>query len=128
MGWAVLFADAFAQDYEAMPEDAQDALVATLRILREFGPAASRPHVDTLSDSDYPNMKELRFHTATGEWRAAFAFDLRRQAIVLVCGSKSGESKKVFYKWLIDTADKRYTAYLEWLKQEEARKKAQTKK
>ena len=66
MAWTVLFADAFAQDYEAMPEDAQDALVATLRILREFGPAASRPHVDTLSDSDYPNMKELRFHTANG--------------------------------------------------------------
>jgi hypothetical protein len=73
-------------------------------------------------------MKELRFHTATGEWRAAFAFDPVRQAIVLVCGCKSGESQAVFYKWLIDTADKRFAAYLEWLADEETRKKAEAKK
>lgn len=117
-----------------MPEDAQDAqdaqeaLVATVEHLREFGPKATRPQVGTLKGSEYANMKELRFHTATGEWRAAFAFDPLRQAIVLVCGDKSGEAQAVFYKRLIDTADKRFGAYLEWLKEEEAKKKSETKK
>lgn len=128
MPWTVLFAGAFEPEFRALPEEAQEALVATLEHLREFGPRATRPQVGTLKGSAYANMKELRFHTATGEWRAAFAFDPLRQAIVLVCGSKSGESQSVFYKWLIDTADRRFAAYLEWLAEEEARKKTLAKK
>lgn len=128
MPWTVLFAGAFEPEFRALPEEAQETLVATLEHLREFGPRATRPQVGTLKGSAYANLKELRFHTATGEWRAAFAFDPLRQAIVLVCGSKSGESQSVFYKWLIDTADKRFAAYLEWLAEEEARKKSEAKK
>ncbi len=41
-------------------------------------------------------MKELRFEGANGEWRAAFAFDPERRAIVLVAGDKSGGSQKRF--------------------------------
>lgn len=128
MAWTILFASTFEPEFRALPEEAQDALVATLKHLREFGPRATRPQVGILKGSVYPNMKELRFHTATGEWRSAFAFDPLRQAIVLVCGSKSGESQAVFYKWLIDTADNRFAAYLEWLNEEEARKKTEAKK
>lgn len=127
MPWAVFFAADFEPEFREMPEEAQEALAATVRHLREFGPKATRPQVGTLKGSAYSNMKELRFHTATGEWRAAFAFDPLRQAIVLVCGSKSGEAQAVFYKRLIDTADKRFAAYLEWLKGEEAKKKPESK-
>lgn len=128
MPWTVLFAAPFQPEFQAMPEDAQEALVATMEHLREFGPKATRPQVGTLKGSEYANMKELRFHTATGEWRAAFAFDPLRQAIVLVCGSKSGEAQAAFYKRLIDTADKRFAAYLAWLKEEEAKKKSEIRK
>ena len=69
MTWTVLFASEFRVEFDAMPEEARDVLVATMRILREFGPNARRPHVDTLKGSDYSNMKELRFHTSVGgEW------------------------------------------------------------
>lgn len=61
-------------------------------------------------------MKELRFTAANGEWRAAFAFDPRRRAIVLVAGDKSGGSQKRFYKQLIATADRRFSAHLARLK------------
>ena len=128
MTWTVLFASEFRVEFDAMPEEARDVLVATMRILREFGPNARRPHVDTLKGSDYSNMKELRFHTSVGgEWRAAFAFDTKQQAIVLVCGDKAGEVRAGFYKGLIKVADERYGNYLAWLK-EQAKKKAQTKK
>lgn len=71
MPWTVLFAGDFEPEFRALPEEAQDALVATLEHLRAFGPGATRPQVGILKGSAYPNMKELRFHTATGEWRAA---------------------------------------------------------
>lgn len=129
MAWTILFANKFQAEFEAMPEEARDVLIATMQILREFGPNARRPRVDTLKGSDYPNMKELRFHTSDGgEWRAAFAFDPKQQAVVLVCGDKAGEVQADFYKWLIKLADERYTAYLTWLKEDEARKGAETKK
>jgi hypothetical protein len=67
-----------------------------------------RPDVDTLDGSHYANMKELRFRADGGVWRVAFAFDPRRNAILLVAGNKSGVSETKFYKRLIDKADKRY--------------------
>jgi hypothetical protein len=50
---------------------------------------------------------------ADGEWRAAFAFDPQRKAILLVAGDKSGGSQKRFYKQLIATADRRFSAHLD---------------
>ncbi len=83
-----------------------------VELLGEFGPSLSRPHCDTLKDSAYSNMKELRFNADGGVWRVAFAFDPLRQAVVLVAGDKSGGSEQRFYKRLIEKADKRFDDYL----------------
>lgn len=61
-------------------------------------------------------MKEIHFSATDGEWRAAFAFDVERNAIVLVAGDKSGGSHKRFYKQLIVKADSRFSDNLESLK------------
>ena len=61
-------------------------------------------------------MKELRFEASDGEWRVAFAFDPRRQAILLIVGDKSGRSQKRFYEQLIAKADGRFSAHLDRLK------------
>ena len=83
--------------------------------LRQYGPALGRPDVDTLKESKYTNMKELRFKAQGGVWRVAFAFDPERDAILLVAGDKSGGSEKTFYRRLIEKADKRYKEHLESL-------------
>lgn len=57
-------------------------------------------------------MKELRFNAGDGVWRVAFAFDPKRQAILLVAGDKSGVSQKRFYNQLIKLADRRFDNYL----------------
>ena len=58
-------------------------------------------------------MKELRFKADGGVWRVAFAFDPRRNVVLLVAGDKSGTSEKRFYKRLIEKADKRYKEHLD---------------
>lgn len=90
--------------------------MAEVQLLEQYGPQLSRPHVDTLKGSKHTNMKELRFYADGGVWRAAFAFDPRRQAIVLVAGDKSGGSEKRFYNVLIKTADERFDRHLAHLK------------
>jgi hypothetical protein len=69
--------------------------------------------VDTLKDSKFANMKELRFKADGGVWRVAFAFDPARDGILLVAGDKSGGSEKTFYRRLIEKADKRFQEHLE---------------
>ena len=76
-----------------------------------------RPRADTLNGSRHANMKELRFSAAGGEWRVAFAFDVKREAILLVAGDKSGGSEKRFYRELIRKADDRFNAHLTRLKE-----------
>ncbi len=116
MEWEVRFHTAFELEYLAFEPVVQDALLAVARLLMDFGPQLARPHCDTLKGSRYANMKELRFEALDGEWRAAFAFDPERRAIILVAGDKSGGSQKRFYDRLIAKADLRFSDHLESLK------------
>ena len=91
-------------------------MLAVAKLLTDYGPQLGRPLADTLKGSKHANMKELRFEAADGEWRAAFAFDPKRRAILLVADDKSGGSGKRFYEQLIAKADLRFSAHLERLK------------
>jgi hypothetical protein len=100
-------------EVERLPRAVRVQLIASIEPLREFGPGLGRPDVDTLKDSRYANVKELRFRADGCVWRVAFAFDPRRKGILLVAGDKSGVSEKTFHKRLIDKADRRYKEHLE---------------
>ena len=91
-------------------------MLAVAKLLADYGPQLGRPYADTLKGSKHANMKELRFEAANGEWRAAFAFDPQRKAILLVAGDKSGTSQRRFYKQLVATADRRFSAHVKKLK------------
>jgi hypothetical protein len=115
MPWIVEFDDDFESEFMAFDPAVQDALLAVAKLLADFGPQLGRPYADTLKGSKYANMKELRFEASNGEWRAAFAFDSQRRAILLVAGDKSGGSERRFYRRLIAKADKRFSAHLDRL-------------
>ncbi|MDO8679063.1 MAG: type II toxin-antitoxin system RelE/ParE family toxin [Acidobacteriota bacterium] len=112
MGWVVDLHDKFVAEFNVLPEDVQDELLAHVAVLEVFGPQLGRPRVDTLNGSRHKNMKELRFDAADGVWRFAFAFDPNRRAIVLCGGDKSGGSEKRFYRQLIERADGRFDTHL----------------
>lgn len=114
--WEVEFHEDFDPEFDDLPEDVQDVLLAHARLLETVGPQLGRPTADTLNDSRYANMKELRFNADGGVWRVAFAFDPSRRGILLVCGDKSGVNQKRFYRDLIHKADSRYDAHLAKLK------------
>jgi hypothetical protein len=116
--WIVKFHDEFKAEFDELDQEVKNELLAEAKFVEKFGPETSRPHVDTLRGSVYANMKELRFEATDGEWRAAFAFDPIREAIILVAADKSGVSEKKFYKRLIHKADARYAQHLEALKTE----------
>jgi hypothetical protein len=116
MPWVVRFDDEFEPEFLSLQHEVQDQLLAAARILSEYGPRLGRPHVDTLKGSKHANMKELRFEAMGGAWRVAFAFDPRRQGILLIAGDKSGVGQDRFYRQLIVKADKRFALHLKRLK------------
>ncbi len=122
MIWPIVFHPKFDPEFEDLAESVQDELLAHLKLLQQFGPQLGRPRVDTLKGSRHNNMKELRFDTADGVWRFAFAFDPTRRAILLCGGDKSGVSEKRFYRLLIDKADERFDAHLAGIKTRNLRK------
>ena len=116
MTWTVAFDDEFVDELDQWPAAAVVALEIQAGLLEQFGPSLKRPHADTLKGSKHANMKELRFSTADGVWRVAFAFDPDRRAILLVGGNKSGTKERRFYKSLISRADARFDAHLDRLR------------
>ncbi len=123
MKWPILLHEDFEPEFDALPEDVQDEMMAHAKLLERFGPHLGRPRVDTLKDSRHVNMKELRFDVAGGVWRVvAFAFDPKREAILLAAGDKSGISGRRFYKYLIAKADERFDSHLARLRKERKHK------
>jgi hypothetical protein len=116
MAWTVIYHDDFLVEFAAFSEAVQDNVLTMAELLTLTGPALGRPHADTLTGSQHPNMKELRFRADDGVWRVAFAFDPQRRAIILVAGDKSGVAQARFYKRLIARADARFSAHLKSMK------------
>jgi len=112
MTWTVDIHPDFELEFQALSLSVQKELFAKVKLLEEFGPQLKRPHADTLEGSMYDNMKELRFNADRGVWRIAFAFDPKREAILLVAGDKAGKPQKRFYKDLIKKADQRFDHHL----------------
>lgn len=112
--WTVTFHDAFDVEFDALPIAVQDELLASADALSKLGPAAGRPHVGTLKNPKHPNMKELRFKANNGAevWRAVFAFDTRREAVILAAAAKQGVDEDRFYRDLLFKANARYEQHL----------------
>lgn len=118
MKWRVILHPAFDAEFNKLNHAVQDELLAHAILLEHTGPNLGRPYVDTLKGSRFKNMKELRFKANQGIWRVAFAYDKTRNAILLVAGNKAGKNERLFYKQLINKADKRFSLYLNTLTKE----------
>lgn len=112
MKWKITSHPAFKEEFHGLSGAVQDAILAKVGMLAEFGPKMRRPLVDSLNASKFPNMKELRCNADNGVWRIAFAFDPERNAVLLVAGDKVGINEKRFYKRLIAKADERFEQHL----------------
>jgi hypothetical protein len=102
---------------ESLEVGLQDEIWAAIELLRQLGPNLHRPRVDTIKKSKFPNMKELRIQFQGDPWRILFAFDPRRNAILLVGGNKRGDKR--WYDDNIPIADRRFRRHLDRLEQEQ---------
>lgn len=112
MVWEIITRKLFDRWFEEQTEEVQEEILAHFVILEEDGPHLGRPQVDQIKGSQYHNMKELRVQVAGHPFRAFFAFDPQRKAIVLCAADKKGETDKIFYKRMIKIADAEFKSHL----------------
>lgn len=109
--WTVLFTECFETWLLEQDIETRRSVLASVGRLQLAGPNLARPYADTVKNSKYAKMKELRIQHQGKPLRAFFAFDPLRQAIVLCAGDKSND--KQFYKRMIHLADAEFERYLE---------------
>ncbi len=109
----------FSDWYQSLDADAQEHIYQYMEVLKEYGPKLGRPYVDTVKGSAYSNMKELRVQSKGRPFRIFFAFDPKRNAVLLIGGNKKGDTR--FYKTMIPISDRLYSEYLEDMKNEKTK-------
>ena len=110
--WDVEFHPAFEGWVSDLDGADAEALLASIRILRDQRPSLGRPLVDSIKTSRHRNMKELRpGSTGRSEVRVLFAFDTKRAAILLLGGDKTNNWNK-WYRTNIPIADARFDEHL----------------
>ena len=113
--YEVAFHEEFVAEVRQFSQAVREKLKAVAIILEQEGPLLGRPYADTLKGSRHANMKELRSNADGGAWRVAYAFDTRRNAILLVGGDKAGAGQERFYRNMIRIADERFERHLQVL-------------
>ncbi len=81
-----------------------------------ISPKLPFPYCSGITASRHAHMRELRVQHQGKPYRTLYAFDLRRTAILLIGGDKTGNNR--WYIENIPIADRLYDAHLQALKEE----------
>jgi len=118
--WEVESTDRFDDWYQKLSRKEQESVMGRVQLLRVEGPTLGRPAVERVHQSRHANMKELRAERGI---RVLFAFDPRRNAILLIGGDKSPRDQgspnwNAWYARHVPLADDLYDAHLAQLREE----------
>jgi hypothetical protein len=116
MPFEVEYTDEFEAWWDALSEQEQDDVAATVELLADMGPALPFPYSSGIEGSKHSHMRELRIQHAGKPYRVLYAFDPRRAAILLIGGDKTGNDR--WYKKFVPVADDLYDQHIQELKRE----------
>jgi hypothetical protein len=112
----VEYTDEFGDWYGNLSEAEREDVTAIVELLMETGPRLPFPHSSGVNGSKHGHMRELRVQSAGKPIRIFYAFDPRRQAILLIGGDKTGDGR--FYERMVPVADRLYDIYLDEIRKE----------
>ena len=105
----VLGTDEFEQWFLALDDSDSMAVARVVGLLESKGTALGFPYSSAIEGTKYP-LRELRIQSGGKPLRVFYAFDPLRQAVLLLGGDKTGESR--FYATLIPRVEVIWESYL----------------
>lgn len=113
----VVVTDEFREWYEALEHFDQEAVERVVALLQERGVHLGFPYSSSIAGSRHA-LRELRVQMRGKPFRIFYAFDPRRQAVLLLAGDKTGERR--FYDVMVPRAEAIWAQYLEELEADDA--------
>ncbi len=116
MNYEIEYTDEFGSWWSGLNVAEQVDVDACVELLEVHGISLGFPFSSGISGSRHSHMRELRIQHKGDPYRVLYAFDPRRNAILLIGGNKTGNKR-----WYIETipkADRLYDIHLEELKKE----------
>jgi len=101
--------DEFTEWFEGLSVMQKKAVAHHIDMLEMAGLTLGYPQSSALHQSHYP-LRELRPKVAGHALRIIYAFDPRRDAVVLIGGDKTGQKR--FYEMIIPKAEAIWRQYL----------------
>lgn len=95
--------------YEDLDQRTQDSVYRAVAQLEEKGVALGFPRCSDIIGSRYP-LRELRIQSKGRPIRVFYAFDPKRQAVLLLGADKTGQSR--FYEDMVGKAEGLWEEYL----------------
>ena len=110
MGVEVEYTNEFEEWWNELDESEQESVAAVVQLLEEHGPHLNFPHSSGIALSKHGHMRELRIQHKGNPYRVLYAFDPRRNAILLIGGNKKGNDD--WYAEYVAIADRLYDEHL----------------
>ena len=114
--WEVEYTDDLGSWWAGLTAAEQVSIDASVRLLEAKGPSLGFPHSSGVNGSRHGHMRELRVQHQGRPYRLLYAFDPRRNAILLIGGDKTGDGR--WYEVFVPRADDLYDLHLEVLRKE----------
>jgi len=105
----VVTLDTFVEWYEQLDEPDQDAVYRVVDLLENRGVALGHPYSSAIQGSSMA-LRELRTQSQGRPLRILYAFDPKRNAVLILGGDKTGDDR--FYERTIPKAEKLWAKYL----------------
>jgi hypothetical protein len=107
----VIATDEFAGWYEELDEADTKAVVRVVGLLEARGVSLGFPYSSEIKGSQYA-LRELRVQSGGSPLRILYAFDPKRQAVLLLGADKTGMNDEQFYKTSVPKAESLWIEYL----------------
>ena len=114
--WEVEYTDELEEWWTDLTESEQESIASSVGLLEEKGPNLGFPHSSGIGGSKHTHMRELRIQHEGRPYRILYAFDPRRNAILLIGGDKTGNDR--WYDVYVPVADRLYDTHLDTLTRE----------
>ena len=108
--WRIKLHDEVEETLETMTQQNRKKFSGIIALLEEFGPDLERfsrgKYAHSLKNSRHTNLKELIVKSGKSVLRFAYYIDNHQVVHILCGGDKRGGSEALFYRRLIDKADR----------------------
>jgi len=105
----------FERWIEVLSRREQKAVLQVVKILEQVGIALGEPYSSALKGTKYP-LRELRPKRGASPLRIVYAFDPKREALLLIGGDKGADKR--FYERAVPRAEHLWKAHLEHVEKE----------